>query len=253
MPPSGVATSYSQAELDELVAGVAPRSGWDFSRMSVRRAPAPWEYTDVVSAQLASGDHVLDVGTGGGERFVELLAGRGVGFGLGVDIDAAMIDVARENGRGLEHLSFRQSSHLLEHVSESFDVVVNRHAPFSLDAIVHRLRPGGRFITQQVGERNMLNVKVALGQELPAAPVARDLFADAGFAAVEIREYDVEYVVRDAASLVFWLGALDLLHADVAGAAALADVDVFNGILSGNVTDAGFVTNEHRYLVIATR
>jgi len=31
-------------------------------------------------------------------------------------------------------------------------------------------------------------------------------------------EYDVEYVVRDVESLVFWLSALDLPHADLDGA-----------------------------------
>jgi hypothetical protein len=64
-------------------------------------------------------------------------------------------------------------------------------------------------------------------------------------------EYDVEYVVRDIESLVFWLTALDPRHADLDGAAALADVTRLNRILRGNTDHRGFVTNEHRYLAIA--
>jgi hypothetical protein len=64
-------------------------------------------------------------------------------------------------------------------------------------------------------------------------------------------EYDVEYVVRDIESLVFWLNALDPAHADVDGQAALANAAILNRVLAGNVDERGFVTNEHRYLAIA--
>ena len=39
-----VKTSYSQHELDQLVASARPRTGWDFSRMRALRAPVPWDY-----------------------------------------------------------------------------------------------------------------------------------------------------------------------------------------------------------------
>jgi len=62
---------------------------------------------------------------------------------------------------------------------------------------------------------------------------------------------DVEYVVRDIESLVFWLNALDANHADVDGKSALASAASLNRVLAGNVDERGFVTNEHRYLAIA--
>ena len=64
-------------------------------------------------------------------------------------------------------------------------------------------------------------------------------------------EYDVEYVVCDVESLVFWLTALDAAHADLAGAAVVTSAATFNEVLAGNVDRRGFVTNEHRYLAIA--
>lgn len=75
--------------------------------------------------------------------------------------------------------------------------------------------------------------------------------ADARLELISFREYDVEYVVRDIESLVFWLNALDLLHADLDGATALASADALNAVLADNVDERGFVTNEHRYLVVA--
>ncbi|MGG7462947.1 class I SAM-dependent methyltransferase [Plantibacter sp. YIM 135347] len=284
--------SYTRRELDAIVATVSPRTGWDFSRMATRRAAVPWEYEAVVAARIGPGDRVLDVGTGGGERFLSLaprfvsdiVSGVGVsrgvsdgvfggvsgGFsGLGIDIDPEMVAIATANGREVPQVSFRQSSEQLETVTEHFDVILNRHAPFSLSAVRDHLAPDGRFITQQVGERNMLNIKGVLGggragergdagegddagiRPLPSAPISRSQFEGSGFRLVDFQEYDVEYVVEDAQSLVFWLQALDLLHADVDGSEALADVDAFNAILDGNVIDGVFVTNEHRYLAEA--
>ncbi len=57
--------------------------------------------------------------------------------------------------------------------------------------------------------------------------------------------------MRDIESLVFWLNALDAVHADIDGQAALASAAVLNWVLAGNVDERGFVTNEHRYLAIA--
>jgi hypothetical protein len=162
-----------------------------------------------------------------------------------------LVAVAGENGRHIPNVSFRRSSHELENVSERFDVVLNRHAPFSLEKLPDRLNAGGVFITQQVGERNMANVKRAVGQTVPAAPIEPEMFDGSGLGLLEFREYEVEYIVKDIESLIFWLGALDFLHADVDGSAAIANVGTLNAILSGNVTDKGFATNEHRYLAVA--
>ena len=61
--------AYPQDAVDELLADVTPRLGWDFSRMNVVRQPVPWDYTDLVVRYLRPSDNVLDLGTGGGELF----------------------------------------------------------------------------------------------------------------------------------------------------------------------------------------
>jgi len=60
-------------------------------------------------------------------------------------------------------------------------------------------------------------------------------------------------VVEDIESLVFWLNSLDMLHADIDGFKVTKDLDVLSRILTGNVTEEGFVTNEQRFLVIAQK
>jgi len=162
--------SYSQQVLDELLAGVRTRRGWDFTGMNELRQPVPWDY---------------------------------------------------------------------------------RHAPFDLSAIAARLQPGGYFITQQVGERNMACVKAALGQPPGLPPIQRQAIEASGLRPLAFMEYNVEYVVRDIESLVFWLYALDSTHADMDGKSALASAAALNRVLAGNVDERGFVTNEHRYLAIA--
>jgi SAM-dependent methyltransferase len=242
--------SYSQQALDELLADVRTRRGWDFTGMKVLRQPVPWEYLDVVLQYLRASDVVLDVGTGAGERLRDLASS--FGHGLGIDADPEMVRLAREN-QVAGNVSFRVGSERLESVPESFDVVLDRHAPFDLTAIEAHLRPGGFFITQQVGERNMACVKAALGQAIGPPPIQRRAIASSGLRVLAFMEYEVEYVVSDIESLVFWLNALDAMHADVDGKAALASADMLNRVLAGNVDERGFVTNEHRYLAITQR
>jgi SAM-dependent methyltransferase len=239
---------YSQPELDELLASMQPRVGWDFSRMSTLQAPAPWEYGEVVARYLQPTDEVLDIGTGGGERFAAM-ASR-FRRGLGIDIDPEMIALAAQTYSG-RNLEFRVCSARLERVATSFPVIIDRHSPFDLSAVTDHLSPGGYFITQQVGERNMACVRLSLGQPQPGAEISVSALTDAGLRVVGFMEYDVEYVVRDIESLVFWLSALDMPHADLDGSAALADVEVLNAILHSNVDERGFVTNTHRYLAVA--
>lgn len=246
-----VKTTYTADELAGLVASTAPRRGWDFSRMRTVRQPVPWEYEEVVAAYLRPTDRVLDVGTGGGERFLRFAAR--FGSGIGIDPDPAMVEIARENGRGQPNVRFRLDDHRLMETPEAFDVALCRHAPSDPAALYDRLTPRGYFLRQKVGERNMLNVKAAIGQDAEPRTFDPSVFERAGFRLLATMEYDVEYVVQDVESLVFWLQALDLMHADVPGGALIGDVDVFNRMLAGNVDGRGFVTNEHRSMVVAQR
>jgi hypothetical protein len=109
---------YSQHALDGFLASVRARRGWDFSGMHELRQPVPWDYHDIVQRYLRPSDVVLDVGTGVGEPLWTWPPRSVTGWGS--------TQIRRWCGW---------------------------HAPFGLSAVVAHLRPGGYFITQQVGER----------------------------------------------------------------------------------------------------
>jgi hypothetical protein len=243
--------TYTQAELDSIVGSVSDRVGWDFSSMKVERQPIPWEYINVVKEYLKSTDTVLDVGTGGGERFIQI--SKSYARGVGVDIDPEMVTVATRNAEHKGNVTFTVGDASLSTIYEQFDVVINRHCKLDMSAAAEHLKEDGYFITQQVGERNMQNIKLALNQTIDSPVVTRDDVLLAGLKLLAFCEYDVEYVVKDIESLVFWLKALNMLNSDLNGAQALDDANLLNQILNGNVDDRGFVTNEQRFLVIAQK
>ena len=52
---------------------------------------------------------------------------------------------------------------ILPFENDRFDLVINRHGDFHAPELWRVIRPGGRFITQQVGNRNCLQINQALG------------------------------------------------------------------------------------------
>ena len=201
-------------ELIALVETVSPRRGWDFSSVRDDRAPVPWNYEEVVRRYLSPDDTVLDIGTGGGERFLSL--SDAYHRGLGVDPAPDMLRVARENAAALsiEHVSFAaMSAERLELDADTFDVVLNRHANLCAAEVMRVLRPGGVFITQQVGARNLGNICALFGcgpggeYDPPQPPIATiaDEFRRLGGRVLCTAEYDVDYDFLDVQSLLFLL------------------------------------------------
>jgi SAM-dependent methyltransferase len=151
-------------ELRRIADSVGEREGWDFSRVRDYTEPTPWDYMDVVLRYLQPSHHVLDVGTGGGEKFLEL-APR-FGTGVGVDIEPRMIEVAERNrvASRVENVSFRpMRAEVLNFPDATFDVVLNRHSVVQVAEVIRVLKPDGLFITQQVGGRNTQSIFTAFG------------------------------------------------------------------------------------------
>lgn len=204
----------------------------------------------------------LDIGTGGGERFLRLA--KHYGTGLGTDVDPAMIAVAA--GNTSPELRNKVSWAVMPAESlavpdNSFDVVLNRHAPFIVSEVARALRPGGYFVTQQVGAHNMQNIFEAFGWASPRAwweaeqkqlgqpwqaEVAPKAFTAAGCEIVARADYNVGYYVQDIASLIFWLQSVPLPEP--------FDIDRHEALLRSFMaryqTSRGFVSNEHRDLLI---
>lgn len=238
---------------------VGDRTGWDFTRVRASRDPVPWYYGEVVRRYLRPNNRVLDTGTGGGEKFISLAAH--FGRGVGIDSSQSMIEtaLARLTPTLAERITFEQMSvHELRFEDATFDAVLNRHSVVNPGEIARVLRPGGVFITQQVGPRNAENVTRVFGcgpggqyRTQPGQDVdsLAKTFAALNCAIVCRAEYDVPYRYRDLESFLFWLKAIPVPE----------DFDIdrhwaqIAQIVAGATTPRGIQTNEHRLLLIVRK
>ena len=135
---------------------IAHIHGWDFSHLKGRwddDGELPWDYKTEVLAALRPDSRILDMDTGGGEFLLSLghphhLTAATENFPpnvelckevllpLGIDFKAAAADGP------------------LPYPDNHFDLVLNRHGSFDPKEVFRVLKPGGVFLTQQVGERN---------------------------------------------------------------------------------------------------
>jgi len=126
--------------------------GWDFSHIEDRYEEAgelPWDYRQVIKQYLKPEHEVLDMDTGGGEFLLSL----NHPFDRCAATEGYPPNVAlcREKLLPLG-IDFRPADEPFE--DNRFDVVLNRHGSFDPAEVWRVLKPGGVFITQQVGEDN---------------------------------------------------------------------------------------------------
>lgn len=250
--------TVTRRQLARMAEQAGERFGWDFSQVRWRRDPVPWAYGDVARRLLSPADHVLDVGTGGGETFLKLSAH--FGSGVGIDVSPAMIARAKANLAEAAIPTIRLSvmdAHHLDFQDETFDIVLNRHCIIDVGETVCVLRRGGRFFTQQVGRRNTETILQAFGWTPDSFPNGwwqplqsiADTFSSAGHHVEAIAEYDVRYWFADILSLVFWLKAVPLPEPFDPH----RHVNAVNRILDRHTTANGIETNEHREMLIVRK
>ncbi|MHB1317594.1 MAG: class I SAM-dependent methyltransferase [Anaerolineae bacterium] len=243
-------------ELFRIAATVPERQGWDYTTVRDRRYPVPWDYVDVVRRYLRPGDRVLDCGTGGGERFLSFSDAYRQGIGL--DPEPGMLAAARANalaGSAANVDWVRGRAEALPFRGAAVDVVLNRHANVEATETLRVLVPGGLFITQQVGARNLLTICGTFGCGPggeyafdPQETIFRlaDRFRSMGATIVAVAEYDVPYTLLDVASLLFLLRGVGIPEDYSIDRHWPQILD----IIARCGTPEGIVTNEHRELLI---
>jgi SAM-dependent methyltransferase len=188
-------------------------SGWDwtYTRDRFIETPLPWDYRTVVLQRMQGVRSMLDIGTGGGEALSSLAPLPP--DTLATESYSPNIAVARQR---LEPLGIPVVAVVEEEARTPledgrFDLVINRHASVWEEDTFRLLKPGGRFITQQVGGRNMIDLNELL-QEQPffiyedwtlKAAVSR---AEAvGFRVLYAREAFPPATFTDIGAVVFYL------------------------------------------------
>ena len=143
-----------------------PFEGWDFGvfrgRFTESEAELPWSFEKLVRAELAATDSLLDLGTGGGEFLTSLapLPSRTAA----TEGHPSNVPVAR---RRLEPLGVEVAEtgddDALPFPDGSFALISSRHESYDPAEVRRVLTPGGVFVTQQVGGRDLEEINQALG------------------------------------------------------------------------------------------
>ncbi len=166
-------------------------SGWDFGWLKGRmiQEDLPWDYRKLVLEHIKGIHSLLDMGTGGGEFLASLAP-------LPEDTHATESYPPNQAiaARNLEPLGVTVHKFTkdvpLSFKDEYFDLVINRHDDFEPVEVKRILKPGGMFITQQVGGLNNLELNQVLREKIAFE------FIDWGLAPTLIRLYEAGFIVE---------------------------------------------------------
>jgi SAM-dependent methyltransferase len=108
----------------------------------------PWDYRARAMQLIASSSSVLDMGTGGGERFGRLLDGY-TGRAVATEEWSVNVLIAARHLKPFGADTVYCRSTQLPFAAQSFDLVLNRHEDLWPLDVARVLKPGGTVLTQQ--------------------------------------------------------------------------------------------------------
>jgi len=129
-------------------------SGWDFSHVDGRmiEEQAPWSYSSRAAELMRRASSVIDLGTGGGERFLKLQE-TWPKKAVATEDHPPNFRLATERlspfGARVADVRLTDDD-LMPFANGEFDLVLNRHSGFNAKEVARILSPGGTFLTQQV-------------------------------------------------------------------------------------------------------
>lgn len=199
-----------------------PFQGWDFSYLHGRlfEDDPPWSYEQRVTGLLQSATSVIDLSTGGGERFAALrphLPARTVATEeyppnarLAHDRLAPLgIPVVMAASNELVTLPFAPAA---------FDLVLNRHGAFRSSEVARILTAGGTFLTKQVHGLWAYDLLAVFGAtpQWPEATAEKylPLLAAAGLTIISVLEWNGKIRFSDVGAIVYYLKAIPWLVPD---------------------------------------
>jgi SAM-dependent methyltransferase len=197
----------------------APFQGWDFSYIAdrTREEDPPWDYLARARMLIGTADSLLDMGTGGGEMLAGLapLPPRTIA----TEFYKPNVGVAQQR---LGPLGVRvveaDEGRVLPFADEGFDLVINRHGAFTVSELFRILKPTGRFLSQQVGGNDRLDLLAEFGIEpgpsdwtLGQTTMA---FEQAGFTVEQAELWQGSMEFLDVGALVYYLKAIPWMVPD---------------------------------------
>lgn len=231
--------------------------GWDFSHIAGRyiEEALPWSYRDMVKA-LMEDKVMLDMGTGGGEFLLSLEPKAGLTYAT--ECYPPNIELCKKllPQHGIE-LRAVVDDEQLPFENNFFDLIINRHESFSVKEIFRILKPGGRFITQQVGGMNNKEMSKRL---LGAYPDVVDMgfnlsntvmeLENSGFRIMNQQEYFPYARFYDIGALVFFA---KIIEWEFPGFSVEKYFDQLYELHQQLEADGFVESTEHRFFIEAVR
>lgn len=190
--------------------------GWDFSYIAGRYTEEddlPWDYRAIARKLLEPEFQILDMETGGGEFLLSL--GHPCGNTAAMEGYPPNVVVCRERLLPLG-IDFREGDGEgeLPFDRDRFDLILNRHGSYNIKELWRCLKPGGLFLTEQVGGENDRELVELLlsGTEKPfpenTLEIQRRYLEEQGFLILEGREAFRPIRFFDVGALVWFARVL---------------------------------------------
>lgn len=236
----------------------AQMNGWDFSHLCGRydeEQDLPWDYEAIVRSFLKPDRDLLDMETGGGEFLLSLghpwyRTSATEGWPPNAELcrqRLSPLGIRFRQAKGEEPLPFADAS---------FDLILNRHGNYAPAEIFRLLRPGGVFLTEQVGAQNDRELVQLLLGELPL-PFPQQTLACAAQAAQKaglrlLRGEEAFRPIRfwDVGALVWFARVLPWEFPNFSVNACRKQLERAQSILEQNGVLEGTI---HRYLLVAEK
>lgn len=194
--------------------------GWDFSYLKNRtkEGQPPWNYIKIAKELIKKAKSILDMGTGGGEIFSEILKVKPLPKKLvATEGYKPNVEVARKT---LKPLNVKVIDFSMENVrkipfkDEEFDLILNRHDAYDIKEVYRILKKGGKFLTQQVTHGNTKEIKKVFGlkpgnkfKEMQLKIQIKE-FKKMGFKILEYGDWKGDYIFNDVGALVYYLKSI---------------------------------------------
>jgi SAM-dependent methyltransferase len=196
-----------------------PFTGWDFSHLDGRmiEEQAPWSYSSRAAELMLQASSVIDLGTGGGERFLKLRECWPNKVVVTEDYPPnCRLATERLSPFGVQVIDIPLTDYTpMPFADSEFDLVLNRHSGFSAKEVGRILAPGGTFLTQQIHGLWAYDLLAVFGAKPQWPDSTPDKYVPqlqaAGLTITNTKEWTGSLSFTDVGAIVYYLKAVPWL------------------------------------------
>ncbi len=212
--------------------------------------PLPWNYKARARELLAGARSVLDIGTGGGEVFSEILEACEV-LAIATEPWLPNVPVAARRLQPFGAHVVHANSLALPFAHKAFDLVLNRHEELDPAEVARALAPGGHVLTQQVHSDNWKELRTFFPRMTDWGPHFeryQDGLRAGGLVITHAELNETPVAFRDLGEVVYMLTALPW---EVPDFDVPRDIEALVALEKTLRRPEGIVLTEGRYLIEA--